>query len=448
MTILLIMIVLMVVGGIVFYRMDKLEWMGVAAPTLAVVVALVLLGIGKSRQGEVPLTISTVSVMHVSPQLRQGVATGSTAIYSPRMEQGPLQATNGGVVWPDFSGLQGRVVRLLFTDLGEWKWQGVEFSSGVIRTGWLEQSVQFDQQMSLQGRFGPRGLELNVDLGPLSALHDMLLATPGGVMSLEELEGTESQDTGATGGKRRFVAGQANVLPAGRFVRASTMLSEEQQQRQAFYAQVFGTPSALPRQPSLIGWAKNMNPGLKLDNDFDERSATLMMIPIELHRVNAGDDVLVPSTFMTFDVVKVPGERTSATVYNRNTGEWIAVTNPTRMALAFTLPASVLPVAIERAKFTMAIRAPGRTVDLFTRESFKGEAAYSVNGPTGEVTFEFDQAHPIKTDAQGRVLVIVSVGDHPDPANPPLWKISGVKLEVQGKAALAKGKARQTGGAR
>lgn len=446
MTILLIMIVLMIAGGIIFYRMDKLEWMGAAAPALAVVVALILLGIGKARQGEVPLTISTVSVMHVSPQLRQGVSTGSMAVYSPSMEQGPLQATTGGVVWPDLSGLQGRVVRFLVTDLGKWKWQGVEFSSGVIRTGLLEQSVQFDQSMSLQGRFGPRGLELNADLGPLSAMHDMLLATPGGVMSLEELKEDESQGVGAKGDLRRFVAGPGNVLAAGRFVRASAMLSEEQQQRQAFYAQVFGTPSALPKQPSLIGWAMNMSSGLRLEDGFDERSATLMVIPIVLHSPVVGAEVMVPSTFMSFDVVKVPGENTSATVYNRATGEWIAVTNPTRMALAFKLPESVLPVTIDRAKFTMAIRAPGRTVALFTREGLKGEPAYSVNGPTGEVAFEFDKDHPVKTDAQGRVLVIVTVGDHSDLNNPPLWKISGVKLEVQGKAAAAKGKARQTGG--
>lgn len=426
-SILLVMIILMIAAGIVFYRMGRLEYMGAVAPAIAVLVALILLGIGKSRQGEVPLTISTVSIMHVTPELGQAVVMGSTAVYSPAMQQGPLQATTGGMVWPDLSGLQGRVVRLLVNDLNTWKWQGVEFSSGVIRTGWFEQTIRLDQPITLKGKFGAKGLQLQANLGPLADMRDMLLATPGGIMSLA----TENPTASDVMTMQNYSAGPDNVLEARQYVAAGgAMLSEEQQQRQAFYAQLYNTPSGLPDQPNLMGWVKNLSPGLKLDDAFDERSASLVMIPLEMEAPAAGDEVLVPSTFMAFDVVRVPGERTSATVYNRNTGEWIPITNPTRMALAFTLPPSVLPLEIERATFTLAIRAPGRTVELFTREGVKGEPVYSQDSPTGSLVFEFGPEHKLKADAHGTVLVIVGVGDE---ENSQLWEVRGVKLQVQGR---------------
>lgn len=431
--VLVTMVLLMMAAGVAFYRMGRLEWMGAAAPAMAVVTALILLGIGKAKQGEVPLTISTVSVVTVTPELGHGVVRGSTAVYSPSMEEGPLQATAGGMIWPDFSGLQGKVVRLLVSDLDKWKWQGVEFSSGVIRTGSLKQDIRFDKPVVLTGQFAEQGLQINANLGQFDSIRDVLLATPGGVMSLNNNQTQTNSDQTSTDqtSQKTYLATPANVLAPNQFVSVDgAIMSEEQQQRQTFYSQLFNNAGELPDRPNLIGWVKNLQPGLMLEDDFEEQSVSLVMIPVTMRRPTSGQKVLVPSTFMKFDVVKVPGERASATIYNRITGEWIPVTNPTRVALAFTLPESVRPMEIESATFTMAISAPGRTVDLLTREGLKGEPAYSVQGPTRSVTYVFTGASKLKADAKGQVLVIVRVGDT---LNSDLWKISQVSLQVQGQ---------------
>lgn len=437
-TILILMIVLMTLAGVYFYRTQRLEWMGAVAPGLAILTAMILLGIGKARQGEVPLTISTVNIIRVTPALNQGIAQGSTAVYSPSTEDGPLQATTGGMVWPDLQGLQGRVIRLLVTDIGKWQWQGVEFSSGVIRTGALDQTIQFKEPVSMQGRFGPDGLEVFGKLGSMSSMRDMLLAAPGGVMSLD----VASQTAGSPqSDERTFIAGLGNVLPANEYVRASgAILSEEQQQRQAFYRKVFKSTSELPSEPSIIGWVNNLTSGLALDHQHVSQTASLLMIPLNMQRAKAGTQVVVPSTFMPFELVKVPGRRASATIYNKSTNEWIAVTSSVRLALEFTLPDSVLPLEIESATFTLGIRAPGRQVDLYTRAGLKGEPAYSQANPSGKLVYAFGPASGLKPDAQGRIMIIVNVGE--SPSEDEIWSINSVSLHIQGMALPARSSSR------
>lgn len=435
--VLVVMVLLMLGAGVLCYRRGHLEWMGAVAPGLAVLTALMLLGIGKSKQGQVPLTISAVNIVHVSPQLGVGMVRGSAAIYSPSTEDSPLQATRGGMLWPNMSGLRGRVVRLVMSDMNQWKWQGVEFSSGAIRTGALQQQVQFDDNMAVQGMFGPQGLEITTNSKTLNSMHDRLLAMPGGVMSIHPEPSSDDASQNGDQTIRRYVAGLEDVLDRGQYLKSGgAILTGDQQQRQSFYASIYKTKDGLPQRASLIGWLENLDTGLTLSDEHEERNSSLLMVPLTMQRPPVGQEVMIPSTFMSFDVVKVPGERTSATVYNRTTGEWISVTNPTRVALAFKLPESVLPLEIEKATFTLSIRAPGRTVDLFTRQGLRGEPAYSAKNPNGKMVFEFDQKNKLKADAQGNVLVIVRVGDTD---TSQLWDISDVKLQVQGKVLSARG---------
>lgn len=425
---LVVLVIGMIVVGVLLRRQGRLEWMGAAGPALAILAAAFLLGVGKARQGQVPLTISSVSVVEVSPHQLIASRKAAVAVYSPGTEEGPLALASGGSLWPQFTGLQGRVVRLLATDLDQWKWQNVEFSAGAIRTGWLEQEIALTQPMVARGRFGPQGLELEVSLGGYGQLEDPLLLSPAGAATVRP---AAQADTTPSNPGQSYVVPAGATMDKGQYVRAQgSLLTDRQQQRQAFYQAIFKRGN-LPQQPSLAGWTRHLPLGLELPNEFELQNQSMLVIPIEFVPSQAGQRVVIPALFLPFAIGRRPGEGAPPTIYSANTREWITdLPDPARMVLEFDLPATVLPFKLEEASLQLTIRAPGRLVQVFDTTRSRGEPIASVTSPSGEITLDVSSLSQSFKASDTQVALILDIG----PAdNQQTWGLTDVSLQVAGQ---------------
>lgn len=425
---LVLLLVAMTVAGLLLHKRGKLEWMGVAGPVLAVLAGAFLLGIGKARQGQVPLTISSVGVVNVNPQQQLASRKAAVAVYSPSTEQGPLAAVAGGSLWPQMTGLQGRVVRLLATDLDQWKWQNVEFSAGAIRTGWLEQDITLQQPMWARGSFGPQGLEVQVNLGGYGPLEDTLLLTASGAASVTPADASAADlPRGAQG----YVVRPGATMEKGQYMQAQgALLSDRQQQRQAFYKGLFEKGN-LPDQPSVVGWTRHLPVGLELPGEYELQNQNMLVIPIDLKATAPGQRVVIPAVFLPFRFDRLPGEGAPPTIYNPVSREWITeLTDPMRMVLAFDLPESVLPLKLQEASLTLTLRAPGRTVQVFAPANRRGEPVASVTSPSGQTTLDVSALGQSLTAQDRQVTLILDIGEA---SNQQLWGLTDITLQVAGQ---------------
>jgi hypothetical protein len=398
------------------HRPELLGWAGAAA---ALGAAVAFLALGELSRRAAPATVAVAQVVDVAPGTGEAPVHGLLAVYRP--DSGPVQvgAAEGGLFELDTAGAEGQTRRLVLTDLDAWHWEGLALPAGV-RFAPFHYTTPTGGRVTAVAHFGPDGVEGKLTAGPFQSPADALLNTPAGRNIAVRLrpDGT-------------FRAGTADVLPSGQFLNEA-VLSDRQQRRQELYREFLKrSPNARPRDHNvLLTWADPVDMHFALAPEARTVGGALLVIPLRLEHPAAGGRVTVPGPLVPCRRVVPVGE------VDPTLGAQLSAD----MDLRFRLPASVLPLKVERARLAARIDAPGRQVLITGRAADGLVELYRADSPRGAIRLDLTDERLLRLDDHGGLRLNLSVSEPLGGGGLDLgglsqdrtWAIEYIELEVSG----------------
>ncbi len=425
----LIVFTLLLLGaGVLLARSGRLEWLGPFGAAVAVVVAAVLAGAGLVKQSATPGTLAAVQLVEAAPDLPLMKVHGLASVYVPpdvNANRLQVRGDQGGVAQPDLSTQGGKLLRLIWTDPAHWSFQDLALASGAVRSVRYEHGVVTGERPRVSVRFTPEGVVGTYAPGAAGPLEDAVIAGGGRGVLLPQFDDPDGL---------AFIADADDEPGRGQYIR-SNLLSGTQVMRQQAYRALLGSP-AFPAQPSLIGWAESIAPGVTVSGVEADHRVSLVVTPLEIQTPRPGERITVPSTFMPMKRASV-GKGTTNTIYNPDTGEWIAnVSTPQTLLSAFGLPAELRHLALESARFSIDIDAPGWKCEVITQRRGRIVTLAERDNPLGPIDFELiGDAVPTQTD-QG-VLMGLRITPLEGGVDSRKWTLHDMRLSVAGVATDA-----------
>lgn len=387
--------------GLGLRRSRRPELVGWLAPAAAVGAAGVFVAHAELSRRAIPPTVAAVAVAEPVPGTDEVMLNGVFAVYQPASGPVPLAAPRGGMLDLDAAGLEGQTRTRVVTDTDAWHVEGLDLPAGV-RTGRFRATTR-PGVVTAVARFGPAGLE-----GKLVAPG---LAAPGDALVLSAQRQPIAARFAPDGG---FASDDA--LPPGQLL-PGAVLTDRQQRRQAVYRQLLDGPRPphLDGRDLLYAWADAEAVPFAGADGSRTVGAILLTAPLTFERTPSGTRVTVPAAF-------IPARRPDL---GRPTLDSAA---PTEQVLRFQLPASVLPLEVERAVFRLRVRAPGRRVTV----AAEGETLFAADGPAEPIRVELTDPRHLRPDADGGLRLTLSITDA-GPAASALWRIEELGLDVVGR---------------
>jgi hypothetical protein len=332
---------LAVIGAaIVLRRSRRPELAGWLAPGAALVTAAGFFAVAEHSRTGVPATVAVAQIVDAVSGTPEAPVHGLLAVHHPDAGPAELGAEKGGLFELDMAGSEGRARRLILTDVGAWHWEGLQLPAGV-RLAPFRATVPTGKVLEAVGRFGPNGIEGTLTAGPFQDdCTDALLSIPAGRNLAVRL-----------GSDGVFRAGSDDVLPPGQFL-AGTLLSDQQQRRQALYRDILKHPLAArtPGQVFLLAWSRPLDMGFRLAPDPRSAGMALLQVPLRLERAASGTHVTIPGPLLSCRRLRD----------GKLMGVTLEASNAVDMDLRFQVPAVALPLQVERARLVAHIEAPGR----------------------------------------------------------------------------------------
>ncbi len=420
----------LIVAGGWLVRVNRPAALAVAGPALAIVAAGLLAYWSSTGRHAVPATVAVAQLAEVGPGTEEIQLSGLLAAYHSTSGTYDLAATRGGWVQPDLSGLEGQTRRIVWTDIGRWHWEGLEWPAGV-RFGQFRHSHRnaesAGQAIEARGVLGPDGLTGRVFPGPLTYLTDAVISIP----SHKNLAVQLSAD-GA------FSAGPDSVLSAGKFF-AESLISDEQRRRQEVYRQLLpqGRPARYQR-PTLLAWTAPLDMGFTFPQDMVRVGSTLVAMPLVLDRTPPDTSVAIPAPLLPF--VPVPGpDGGISSPYDPGRGEWQERQGEAVSWLRFQVPAEVLPVEFQKVVLSVQITGPARKLEIKANRDGTDVLLRSVQDPIGQLHFELQPDELPPLDERGGLVLAVIAGERLRGAaanqegGQPYWRIESLALAGQGR---------------
>lgn len=396
------------------------------APVIAASFSMFFLVTGLFTKKSVPPTVATMSRVTLERGVGVGHSSGLVAIYNQDAGRERFGARQGGVFFPDMTGMSGRNRRITWTDEGVWHWENLTLPPGV-RTAPFQRPVELKAAVECRARFGEDGLQGSV--GPLEkgGLEDAVIALSDGNALAASVD--------ASG---RFHCGPEDVLAKDAYT-GGALLSDEEVRRSKVYSRLFSASRRDNEGPSramLYAWSEPWDLGFV----FSQKTridSTLISIPVRLERTPPGSRVLIPGPFVTYRAVASPKGRPSI-AYSNMTGEWVASKLSTTQWLRFQMPAAVLPLQLEKASLLLGIRAPSRSVEICVPQD-KGPAVMEgLSHPIGTYECTIEDAEKLQLDEEGGLRLGIRVGqdeaaESGGQMSQATWKVEHVQLEVAGR---------------
>ena len=432
-TVFVIMTLCLAAAGLWLGRRGRLERIGVVCIGLSLTAAGVLFVLGLANCGKVPTTVADAQLVRITPSQRTATVSGVMGFYTPPpwSEPMPLEAADGGLVWPDPDLIRGEQVRMVWTDLDRWYWQQPDLNPSGTRLARLEQTIALAEPVSAQLAFGPEQMDGRIEPGPLRNLGDSVLATPNGHLVPR-----------AIGGNRFTIPRDQNPA-VGQFSVGYLSLTDLQARRQSVLRQLAidsRSPVAVRFSPTpmLLAWADGIDLGITATGNAQRYSSAIVTIPVELLRPEPGSVVRVPAAFIPYDV-RDPRGKLKGAPYDSRRHSWVDMNNTDkRFVLRFLLPDVVVPFEVTEAKLTVTIDADGWRLELLDPFSEASKPLTEAINPMGEVTFDLaDHSEPFRSAASGEVYLRFRVLRNGSARRSTVWSITEMALEVAGRVESA-----------
>ncbi len=408
----------LVAGWVALARRSLLEHLGWIGPFLAICAAAIFVGLGARARSAVPPTAAVVQFVDAVPGSDVIPVSGYLGVYQPDVSQIAPGAQQGVDFNLDFTGLTGRVHSRLQEDLNRWHWENIELPPGSVRTGTFQYAIPGSQPIEAVLEFGSEGVEGKFTSGPFHNLEDALLIAPGP----RALPATLGPDGS-------LKAGGADGLQDGQLISAG-LLTDRQRSHQDLYEKLLAEPLPhfLANRLLLLAWADPVDMHFVFGQQTRLAGAALLMIPFRFEKTPPGKQITVPNAFV--DCRRLGGE-----------GQLLPPANEFRFGvknqLRFQLPPEVLRMKVEKARLSIKIRAPLRTVDVGVVVSGEEKHLKQLASPFGLEQIEITDPALLPFDKDGRLTVTVDVSNVQGKAVQDVWYIDWVGMEVRGRTGEA-----------
>jgi hypothetical protein len=396
--------------GLGLRRARRPELYGWATPAVAALAAGVLIFSGERSRQVVPPTVATVQLVTPIAGSGEASATGLYSVFNP--SSGPVVVgSNDGVMLDlDGEGLDGQLRRRLQTDTDAWRWEGLKLPAGV-RTGTFR-GVSRVGKLTALAKFGPDGLQGKLESASYTNPADGIALT-----TTREPTAVRIASDGT------FAISPADVLPPGQYL-AGAVLSDRQQRRQVVHQQLLSgkLPRFLEDRDLLFAWADSSAVPFTHSDGVRAVGTALLAVPIEFERTPPGTRVTIPAAF-------VPNRRQIDQIVTPVTRD---ATFPSSQRVRFQLPATVLPMRVEKVLFTARVTAPFRKVTVAGADGEKLTPLFAAVGPAAPIRVELSGASVAQPDARGGVYFQFDIGAATGGSADAPWKIESLGLEVVG----------------
>ncbi len=404
----------LILAALALGRKSLLEHLGWLGPVLALGTAASFMLLGDWSRSAVPATVAVAQLVDVLPGLEEVQTSGYLAVYQPTANTASLGAEQGGQFDLDLAGLEGRVVRRVQTDLDRWHLENLEIPAGV-RTASFRHTLRTRQPLEATVRFGSAGVEGHVSSGPFGPLEDVLLITPGSQALAVRVQADGS-----------FQAGSQDELPAGQFL-AGGLLSDRRRARQRLYEKLLAEPQTryLANHALLLAWAEPVDLQFTLAAAARTTGEALLTLPVRFEPTPPGTSVTVPAAFVNCRRIATDGRALPPASESRL---------PSTFRLRFQVPASVLPLQVERARLTLKLHAPAREVALGLVMDDNTIPLRRLSNPLGLEKIELADPQLLRLDDQGTLSLRVEVGaTRGGGVGQELWRLESASLEIRGQ---------------
>lgn len=421
--------------GIWLWRKGSLEHLGWLAPGLAVVVAAGLLVIGGLNRHSIPSTAAVVALVEAIPGTDDVQSQGVVTFYNPESEPWVIEATLGGRMMPDTTGMEGTTHRMVFTDLGRWHWENLTLDGGRQRSARFTASGTLGERLEARATFGPEGLTGRLSAGGMSGFADALIATHEGRLGVE------------MHGDGTFWASADAVFAPGQYLGAG-LLSDEQNRRRRTYERVLpGLFAADSSGPRLLMWATQWNSGYEFDAGRRRLGGALAAVPLILERPAVKTGVRIPAPLLSYRNTAQPDGTPSSPMWDYRKQEWAERSAPSSSWLKVRLPAALLPLELTRGRVLIQVSGPVGLVEILgLRATAGGDRKEVVSirkwiDPEGTLTVDVSDRDLLQLEPDGTLILGLAAGD---PARPELtapegefgkrsvWRIARFSLELTG----------------
>ena len=415
----------LLVVGLVLARLHRLEHIGWIGPLSALAATAPLIWFGVRSQQTVPPTAGQVQLVEVADMADRATTTGVVALYRPESTTASLGAREGGVLVPDAAAVQSATRRMVWTDMDQWHWENLRLSAGV-QIAQFQRSTTFTEPVEAVGTFTAAGFEGRLT-GSLESPSDAVIAIPGQPRLAAEIENGVVK------------ASSENLLAAGHYI-AGGLLSDEQRRRQATYRHLLRearNEQDLIARPTLFAWTPPMEMRFELPEDMRQVGAALWAIPLRIKPPDPGTQVVIPSPFVRYRATKGPNGEGVSALYDYRTGEWVISKHDTKTWLRFQVPREMLTVKLERARLTLDITAPSRTLQIVGSAGGQNKTVFTKANPIGQIPVDITDPSLLEADETGGFhLGVFVTGPKSAPRNTQTtsWKINSLQLEVAGAA--------------
>lgn len=406
-------------AGLWLGRRGRLEMVGVVAAAGAVVLCGVLVGMGSLQRRTVPLTVASAQWVNVASDQDLAQVEATISIYSPEADRGPLRGTAGGVLWPDMTGQAGAQLRMVWTDLEHWSWEGLELPSGAVRTAQADAVLQLPEATEVVLSFDEAGVRGRIEPGPFEQMQDMVLATPIATMRVR------------ADGEGRFAVSSDDVASGGDYIASAAALSQTQRARLGLYRTLLqGTD--YPQRTTLLAWAKSLDLGHELSIPAQQHHSALVAMPVRWTAPPPGQRLTIPAAFLPYSLVRGEGNQGTTTIYNAMTRQWIGdVTQGGTMLLRFALPAELRQLEPDGATLELDLDAPDREVEVLRVSGRTLASVRTLTNPAGRRGIDLDAAELGPVDSEGGLVIGVRVSESPDAAT--TWRMNSIALTLRGR---------------
>src|SRR5262249_8717877 len=291
--------------AILLRRSRRPELLGWLAPAAALGATGLLFVLGESSRRSVPPTVAVGQVVDAVSGTPEAEVHGLVAVYRPDSGPAEARAEQGGFFELDLAGTEGRIRRLVLTDMDAWHWDNLSLPAGE-RLASFRCTVDTGEPIRAVARLGPNGIEGKVMRGRFTDLADAVLSAPGDRRLAVRL-----------GSDGTFSAGPGDILPLGEpqdtgqkkgsgerqdIFLPGAVLSDQQQRRQELYRKFLhrSGPRGSQDRTVLLVWARPVDTPFTLAQNPRTAGTALLVIPLELERPAPGTRVTIPGPLLGY----------------------------------------------------------------------------------------------------------------------------------------------------
>lgn len=395
------------------------ELLGLIGPAVAVGAAVSIYFFGTLSQEKAESSIAYFQIVETTPGLNTVDVQGHFAYYQRDAEGTRVVAENGGMIELPNASVQGKIRRRVQTDMGNWYWENLTLPVGV-HFGTFSTNVTTPEPSKVVVRFAEDQSQGKLDASAFGALDDIMLHGGTGRHAAIQLQSDGS-----------FLVSSVNALAPGHYV-ADGLLTDQQQRREVYLSETLKRKrfQRLYNNPILLAWGQPLDIGLKTIPPASTIGNALIVVPVEIAPVPAGESITIPSQFINYRRVFLDGLVMPAKEAN----------NAVDMRLRFQLPREVLPINVKEIRIMGKIKAPSRKVVLSAVAGNTTEELRQWTSPLDPFEIKLSDEKYLQTDENGGLFINLNIGDLParpgasvtDVALPEPWTIEYLEMEVRG----------------